>query len=52
MNESGEQQQQSNIYESYRNILHKPELLESEIDEMRQNVILLAEAICNHIWDT
>ena len=39
-----------NIYEKYRRILKMPKLEDKEIDEMRKNLSLLAQTICEHIW--
>ena len=41
---------QSDIYARYREILEMPDLPRKEIDEMRENVRLLAQAICEHVW--
>ena len=40
----------SGIYARYREILERPDLSRKEIDEMRENVRLLAQAICEHVW--
>jgi len=34
----------------YRKLLRKPDLSDNEIDEMRQRVIRLAQALCEHVW--
>ncbi|HUU50575.1 MAG TPA: hypothetical protein VMW81_06430, partial [Nitrospinota bacterium] len=41
---------QSNIYTKYRCILKMPDLSNKEIDEMRKNLVLLAQTICEHVW--
>jgi len=38
------------IYDKYRRILNRPELTNKEIDEMRNNLSLLARTICEHVW--
>ena len=38
------------IYDKYREFLKKPDLKNKEIDEMRKNIILLAQTICEHVW--
>jgi hypothetical protein len=38
------------IYDKYRRILNRPDLKDKEIDEMRQNLSLLARTICEHVW--
>ena len=40
------------VYDQYREILEMPDLTEREIDEMRPHVELLAQTICEHVWDT
>lgn len=34
----------------YRRILRTPNLSDKEIDDMRQHVIRLARALCEHVW--
>ena len=41
---------QPDIYTHYREILELPDLSRREIDEMRENVRLLAQAVCEHVW--
>lgn len=36
--------------DSYRALLGRPDLGDREIDEMRQHVIRLARAVCEHVW--
>ena len=38
------------IYTRYREILEMRDLSRREIDEMRENVRLLAQAVCEHVW--
>ena len=38
------------IHDFYRDVLHMPDLTDREINEMRQNVIRLARAVCEHVW--
>jgi hypothetical protein len=40
----------TNIYDLYREILQMPGLSKSKINQMRQNVIRLARAICEYVW--
>lgn len=39
-----------NIYNEYRRILQQSDLTEKEIDKMRSNIVLLAQAVCEHVW--
>ncbi len=41
---------EKDIRDFYRKVLHMPDLKDREIDQMRQNVIRLARAICEHVW--
>ena len=45
------QSKSNNIYNTYRNILDMPDLTNEEIDKMRPHVILIAQTICEHVWD-
>jgi hypothetical protein len=36
--------------DTYRKVLEAPDLADREIDDMRQNVIRLAQALCEHVW--
>lgn len=38
------------IYDKYRQILKMPDLKNREIEEMRKNLMLLAQTICEHVW--
>jgi hypothetical protein len=38
------------IYAKYRRILKMPDLSNKEIDEMRKNLIFLAQTIGEHVW--
>ena len=38
------------IYEKYRRILKMPGLSRKSLDEMRRNLILVAQIICEHVW--
>jgi len=38
------------IREFYREVLNMPGLTDKEIDQMRQNVVRLARAVCEHVW--
>jgi len=40
----------SDIYETYRRVLKRPELTNKGIDEMRKHLGLLAQTICEHVW--
>jgi len=39
-----------NIYNEYRRILQQPNLTDKEIDKIRSNMVLLAQAVCEHVW--
>jgi len=49
-NRSKNKRRKINIYEKYRRILKMPKLKDKEIDEMRKNLSLLAQAICENLW--
>jgi hypothetical protein len=36
--------------DAYRRMLRAPELKDQEIDEMRQHVTRLSQALCEHVW--
>jgi hypothetical protein len=38
------------IYDRYREILEMPHLTPKEIDRMRQNLLAIARAVCEHVW--
>jgi hypothetical protein len=38
------------IYAKYRGILKMPDLSNKSIDEMRKNLGLIAQTICEHVW--
>ncbi len=38
------------IYERYREVLGNPDLSMEAIDDMRELVHWLAQAICEHVW--
>lgn len=38
------------IYEKYRRILKMRRLSRKSIDEMRRNLCLVAQIICEHVW--
>lgn len=38
------------IYDEYRRILKMPDLSNKKIEEMRKNLVFLAQTICEHIW--
>jgi hypothetical protein len=38
------------IHDFYREVLQMPDLTDREIDQIRQNVIRLARAICEYVW--
>lgn len=38
------------IYDKYWSILKTPNLSNKKIDEMRKNLIFLAQTICEHVW--
>ena len=42
---------QASIYATYRRIFRRTDLTDKEIDAMRNPVILLAQAICEHVWE-
>jgi hypothetical protein len=41
---------QPDIYAKYRCILGMPDLSNKKIDEMRKNLGLIAQTICEHVW--
>lgn len=40
----------TDVYGKYRRILKMPNLTNKDIDEMRKNLGLLAQTICEHVW--
>jgi len=38
------------IYNEYRRVLEMPKLTDKEIEEMRDNLKLIATTICEHVW--
>jgi len=40
----------TDIYDKYRCVLKMPDLSKKEINEMRKNLIFLAQTICEHVW--
>ena len=50
MNDKLRKTKNKNIYNKYRKILEKSELTDKEIDEIRHNMKLLAQTICEHVW--
>ena len=49
-NRSKNKRRKNDIYEKYRRILKMPKLEDKEIDEMRKNLSLLAQTICENLW--
>ena len=49
-NRSKNKRRKINIYEKYRRILKMPKLEDKEIDEMRKNLSLFAQTICENLW--
>ncbi|MEN6520073.1 MAG: hypothetical protein ABFD46_02845 [Armatimonadota bacterium] len=50
MSEYAKHKKKLSIQAKYRQILGMPNLTDSEIEEFRKPVILLAETICEHVW--
>jgi hypothetical protein len=50
MSNSPRQKKKRDIRDQYREILQMPDLTDSEIDEIRKPMILLAQTICEHVW--
>jgi hypothetical protein len=42
--------EKADIQDCYRRLLHRPDLSEREIQEMREHLGRLARAICEHVW--
>ena len=40
----------SKLHDKYRELLKQPGLTAGQIEDMRKNVILLAQTICEHVW--
>ena len=38
------------LHDKYRDLLKQPGLTAGKIEDMRKNVILLAQTICEHVW--
>ena len=43
-------QKKKDILNEYRWILGKPELSNKKVEEMRKNLKLIAQTICEHVW--
>lgn len=43
---------EAEIRREYRRLLNRPRLSDAEIERMRAHVRLLAQAICEHVWET
>ena len=41
----------NDIYARYRRILKMPELSKEKVNEMRRHLGLLAQTICEHVWE-
>jgi len=50
MNKQKTKTKKESIYNEYRRILEKPDLSNKEIEEMRDNLRLIATTICEHVW--
>jgi len=40
----------TDIYKKYRQVLKRQDLTKREIDEMRKNLSLFAQTICEYVW--
>jgi len=38
------------ICDEYRRVLEKPDLSNKKVEEMRKNLRLIAQTICEHVW--
>ncbi len=45
------QKKKPGIYDEYREAFQSPDLSDSEVEELRRPIILLAQTICEHVWD-
>ena len=50
MNSKSKRNKKKDIRDQYRELLKLPELTDSEIEEIRKPMILLAQTICEHVW--
>lgn len=50
MNNNSSRKKKKDICDQYRELLQMPELTDSQIDEIRKPMILLAQTICEHVW--
>ena len=50
MSNSSGRKKKRDIRDQYRELLKMPELTDSQIDEIRKPMILLARTICEHVW--
>jgi hypothetical protein len=50
MKRSATKKRKGDLREQYRQILNMPELTDHEVREIRKNLRLLAQAICEHVW--
>ena len=43
-------QKKKDILNEYRRVLGKPNLSDKKVEEMRKNLRLIAQTICEHVW--
>jgi hypothetical protein len=48
--DSWRDEKSARMRDSYRAALGQPDLGDREIDEMRQHVMRLGRAVCEHVW--
>lgn len=50
MNKQKTKTKKEDIYIEYRKVLERPDLSKNEIEEMRNNLKIVASTICEHVW--
>jgi hypothetical protein len=50
MNKHQKNQKRRNIYDEYRRILNQVDLDDAEVEDIRENMKLLAQTVCEYIW--
>ena len=43
-------QKKKDICDEYRRVLEKLDLSDKKVEEMRKNLTLIAQTICEHVW--
>ena len=50
MTEKVPKMKKKDICDKYRRVLEKPDLSNKEVAEIRKNLRLIAQTVCEHVW--